>query len=331
MNIPISHRKETVRAYATDTKRNCCALPQRHVNATSAEQKGGTSSFPPGRPANVIRVCGGRSFVGTNAPKIPEDGEGPERAVVLTDFALEAETVTVRRFAEFIEATGYVTEAERFGWSAVFFGDADHLKAARAAGAELPWWHRVDGACWRQPEGPGSCVDERQDHPVTQVSWNDAIAFATWVGGRLPSEAEWEHAARGGSLRRRFPWGDKEPDDTTIFCNIWQGRFPEANTVCDGYERTAPVRSFEPNDLGFYNMCGNVWEWTKDAFRLRSISRRAKERNAQALARSEKVLKGGSFLCHASYCYRYRIAARMALSPDSAASNVGFRVTYEVR
>lgn len=283
-----------------------------------------------GAPQGMIRVPGGRSFVGTDSPEIPQDGEGPERPVMLADFGLEAETVTVERFAAFVDATGYVTEAEQFGWTAVFFGDQAHLSAATAVGSRLPWWHSVDGATWRQPEGPGSTIDSRMGHPVTQVSWADAKAFATWVGGRLPSEAEWEHAARGGAERRRFPWGESEPNDETIYANIWQGQFPHRNTLADGYERTAPARSFEPNPLGFFNMAGNVWEWTADAFKVRSLSRQARLRNAQALEHSEKVLKGGSFLCHISYCYRYRIAARMALSPDSAASNAGFRVAYDL-
>lgn len=307
---------------------SCCG-PSRALEtvlpaSASAPVKAG------GVPEGMIRVRGGRSFVGTDRPEIPQDGEGPERATTLGDFGLEATTVTVERFAAFVAATGYVTEAERFGWTAVFFGDQDHLATARKVGAQLPWWLSVDGANWRQPEGPGSTVEHRLDHPVTQVSWADARAFAVWVGGRLPTEAEWEHAARGGSHRQRFPWGDAEPDDTTIYANIWQGQFPHHNTGADGHERTAPARSFEPNALGFYSMAGNVWEWTADPFKVRSLSRQARLRNAQALEHSEKVLKGGSFLCHISYCYRYRIAARMALSPDSAASNAGFRVAYDL-
>lgn len=271
-------------------------------------------------------MAGGRSFIGTDTPAIPLDGEGPTRPVTLADFGLEAQTVTVARFAEFVSSTGYVTEAERFGWSAVFFNDADHLQLGKSQGSGLPWWHRVDGASWRAPEGPGSNIETRGDHPVTQVSWADAGAFAAWVGGRLPTEAEWEHAARGGSAPRRFPWGDSEPSDETIHANIWQGHFPSHNSALDGYGRTAPAISFEPSQLGFYNLAGNVWEWTQDAFRIRSVAKAARQRNADALAQSEKVLKGGSFLCHISYCYRYRIAARMGLPPDSGASNVGFRV-----
>lgn len=292
------------------------AVPDVQPSDTSARQS-----------SDAVPVKGGRSFVGAANPVIPADGEGPERPVKLRDYLLEACTVTVERFAQFVAATGYGTEAEQFGWSSVFVGAGKG--PGEAAGAGLRWWHRVDGASWRQPEGPGSSVEDRMDHPVTHVSARDAEAFARWVGGRLPSEAEWEHAARGGARRRRFPWGDEEPGDDTILCNIWQGSFPRLNTARDGYEGTAPARSFAASELGLYNMVGNVWEWTAEPFRIRSVSRRARERNDAARANGERLLKGGSFLCHKSYCYRYRIAARIALSADSSASNVGFRVAFD--
>lgn len=305
---------------------SCCAPSrQEHPPAPAAQPVGSAR----GAAQDAIAVRGGKTHVGTRDPVLPPDGEGPERAVTLKDFALEATTVTNARFGQFVAATGYVTEAERFGWSAVFLNSPERLRSAQLAGSELPWWHRVEGACWQHPEGPDSTIQDRLDHPVVQVSWADAMAFAEWVGGRLPSEAEWEHAARGGSHRQRFPWGDAEPTDDTIFCNIWQGKFPQHNLETDGFLRTAPARSFAPNSLGFYNMAGNVWEWTHDPYRIRSNSRQAKARNALALAHADKVLKGGSFLCHISYCYRYRIAARMALSPDSASSNTGFRIAYD--
>lgn len=281
-----------------------------------------------GRPSHPIRVRGGRTFVGTSKPALPQDGEGPRRPVRIGDFHLEAQSVTVSRFAEFVAATGYVTEAEEFGWSAVFAGLLPPDATVTLSSPDTPWWVRIEGASWRQPEGPGSSVADRQDHPVTQVSWRDANAFAAWVGGRLPTEAEWEQAARGGSTDRRFPWGDEEPDDTNIKCNIWQGRFPQHNTCADGYMGTAPARSFEPSPEGFYNLVGNVWEWTQDLFRVRSVSRIARMRNEAAAVERDRTLKGGSFLCHISYCYRYRIAARMNLTPDSAASNVGFRIAF---
>lgn len=280
------------------------------------------------RACNAIPVTGGRSFVGTDAPVFKADGEGPRRNCVLRDFALEATTVTNARFAAFVEATGYQSDAERYGWSIVFAALLPEATDVVTTDPTTPWWGRVDGANWRCPEGPRSNVAERAHHPVTHVSWNDARAFAAWAGGRLPSEAEWEHAARGGNTWCKFPWGDFEPNDDAIRCNIWQGRFPDENTLKDGFLGTAPARSFAPSRLGFYNMAGNVWEWTGDAFSVRSVSASAKKRNAAAKSGRERVLKGGSFLCHISHCYRYRIAARLGLQPDTSSSNSSFRVAF---
>jgi formylglycine-generating enzyme required for sulfatase activity len=257
------------------------------------------------------------------------DGEGPPRRLTLRPFRMDAHQVTNRRFAAFAAATGYRTEAERYGWSYVF-----HLLLDRAselpAPDGTPWWRKVDGAHWAAPEGPGSSVANRMDHPAVHIAWNDAAAFAAWAGGRLPTEAEWEHAAKGGNDRARFPWGGAEPDDTTAFCNIWQGEFPRQNTLADGFLGTAPVDAFAPNGFGLFNMCGNAWEWCADAFRVRSLLRAAKQRNAAATAERERVMKGGSYLCHVSYCYRYRIAARAGRSPDTSAGHTGFRVAYDV-
>ncbi|KPH74450.1 formylglycine-generating enzyme family protein [Bosea vaviloviae] len=306
----------------------CSALSRNNGNEGSGET---AKIAARGRAGEVIAVKGGETFVGTHEAILFVDGEGPERKVTVNDFFLETETVTVARFAEFVMATGYVTEAEKFGCAAVFAGLLHGSKVIADNLAHTPWWARVDGAIWNMPEGPGSSIDSRMDHPVTQVSLNDAVAFAAWVGGRLPTEAEWEHAARGGGRRRRYPWGDEEPTDEKVFCNIWQGRFPHQNTLTDGFFGTAPARSFMPTEDGFYNLAGNVWEWTSDPFRVHSLSRQAKMRNEEAKKNADKVLKGGSFLCHKSYCYRYRIAARIGLSPDSASSNTGFRIAYDVR
>ena len=162
------------------------------------------------------------------------------------------------------------------------------------------------------------------------VSWSDAAAFAAWAGGRLPTEAEWEHAAKGGDDGARFPWGAEEPTDTVAgLCNIWQGDFPHRNSVADGFAGTAPADAFRPNGFGLFNMCGNVWEWCADPFRVRSLSGAAKARNRAATAERERVMKGGSYLCHRSYCYRYRIAARSGRSPDTSAGHTGFRVAYD--
>jgi sulfatase modifying factor 1 len=308
----------------------CSSLPRRDAqefanHPTVLVEKADVAPSVPRVPFTPTQ-----SYVGTQRPVIEEDGESPLRKIALRGFCLEAHAVTNARFAAFVAATGYVTEAERFGWSTVFRGLLPTDAPYPPSRGPTPWWVKVDGACWSAPEGPGSSIEDRGDHPVVHVSWADARAFAAWCGGRLPSEAEWEHAARGGLENPRFPWGDEEPTDERIFCNIWQGRFPDVNTQADGYVGTCPVTAFAPNRAGLSNMAGNVWEWTSDPFKIRSLASKAKRRNALAARDWEKVLKGGSFLCHSSYCYRYRIAARIPLTPDSAASNVGFRVAYEV-
>ncbi|MGV8855881.1 MAG: formylglycine-generating enzyme family protein [Devosia sp.] len=304
---------------------SCCA-PSRDTDLPAVPAQ----AVPSGGGAGAEQVAfpATRSFVGTDKPMIAQDGESPKRSVKLAAFRLETTTVTNARFAAFVAATGYVTEAERFGWSPVFRGLLDD-SAPPPSQSQTPWWVKIDGACWSAPEGPGSSTQSRQDHPVVQVSWADARAFAAWCGGRLPSEAEWEHAARGGLADPRFPWGDDEPDDQTVFANIWQGHFPHTNTLADGYMGTSPVEAFPAHGQGLFGMAGNVWEWTADPFRVRSLSRQAKARNQNAAQTDEKVLKGGSFLCHISYCYRYRIAARSALTSESCASNTGFRIAFD--
>jgi formylglycine-generating enzyme len=246
----------------------------------------------------------------------------------LRPFGIERYAVTNQRYARFVEATGYRTDAERLGWSYVF-ASLVQATASGAARQDMPWWQAVEGACWAHPEGPGSTVAERHAHPATHLSWNDAAAFAVWSGGRLPSEAEWEYAARGGRDARRFPWGDQEPTDTSSLCNIWQGRFPVQNTCVDGFAGTAPVNAYDPNPAGLYNCSGNVWEWCHEPFRVRLLSRDGRQRDAQATSERERVLKGGSYLCHRSYCYRYRIAARTGRAPDTSAGHTGMRVAYD--
>lgn len=302
-----------------------CCTPSRDGGPIAAQPSPAATG---GGPAERVFFSGTRSFVGTDTPMLPQDGEGPRRPVNLAPFWIETTSVTNEKFAAFVKATGYVTEAEHFGWSPVFRGLLTGEVPAPSA-TSTPWWVKIDGACWSAPEGPGSSIADRQDHPVVHVSWADAKAFAAWCGGRLPSEAEWEHAARGGLDNPRFPWGEAEPDDETVYANIWQGQFPHTNTRADGYLGTSPVKAFAPNGAGLYDMAGNVWEWSADAFRVRSLSREAKARNEHAARTREKVLKGGSFLCHLSYCYRYRIAARSALTADSSSSNTGFRVAYD--
>lgn len=277
--------------------------------------------------SSAIWMDGGKSHVGTNRPEIRKDGESPLRKVTLRPFGLLSHATTNAEFARFVTSTGYVTDAERLDWSFVFRGLQDQDQGSQLAG--LPWWNAVGGASWQAPFGPGTDWYGLSDHPVVHVSYHDAHAYACWVGGRLPTEAEWEYAARGGPQEVRYPWGDDEPSDKeTQHCNIWQGTFPTSNTCADGYYGTAPSVSFPTNSLGFYNMSGNVWEWCSDSFRIRSISRDAKDRTAKAKQSDERVLKGGSFLCHASYCWRYRIAARSGRQSDNSTSNCGFRVAF---
>lgn len=271
-------------------------------------------------------IPGGVALVGTASPVLPDDGEAPLRRKKLARFRLGATTVTNSEFQTFTEATGYVTDAERLGDSLVFQGLLPKGTPPTQAVAEAPWWRLVSGATWRRPAGPGG-GNALPDHPVVHVSWNDACAYAAWAGGRLPTEAEWEHAARGGLGDVRFPWGNQEPNDTDFQpCNIWQGRFPHQDLGLDGYQGTAPARSFDPNGYGLYNMIGNVWEWTSEPFRVRSLRKTAKA--AHDGKAGFKLCKGGSFLCHRSYCYRYRIAARNSTSPGSSTSHIGFRLAF---
>lgn len=257
----------------------------------------------------------------------PADGETPVHEVRLDAFEIDATSVTNTQFARFVDATGYRTEAEVFGYSAVF-----HL--ARTAPdddvlgqpPQTPWWLGVRGADWQHPGGAGSSIDALGDHPVVHVSWNDAQAYCAWAGRRLPTEAEWEYASRGGLEGASYPWGEEAPDaGGTWRCNIWQGVFPTSNTLDDGWLTTAPVRSFEPNGYGLWQMVGNVWEWCEDWFAADYYARSPLENPLGPDSGEVRILRGGSFLCHDSYCNRYRTAARSSNTPDSSMSNAGFR------
>ena len=245
----------------------------------------------------------------------PGDGEGPVRRITVKPFAIDACAVSNAEFERFVEETDHVTEAERFGWSFVFGGLLpDDFEPTRGAAA-APWWRQVEGASWRQPEGPQSDLVGRLDHPVVHVSWNDAMAYCAWAAKRVPTEAEWEYAARGGLEGRVFPWGDELEPGGEHRMNVWQGSFPSGNTCDDGWFGTAPVDSFQPNAYGLHNVTGNVWEWCRNRFSRDVLTHR--------------VARGGSYLCHASYCRRYRVAARNALTPDSTSGNTGFRCAQD--
>ena len=275
----------------------------------------------------MVRLEAGAFLMGTSSSVgFPADGEGPVREVRIDPFLIDRHAVTNGRFADFVAASGYITEAERYGWSYVFHL---FLRPEVAVRSKRPpharWWCAVDGASWRQPEGTGSNIGDRTDHPVVHVSWNDAVAYCSWAGKRLPSEAEWELAARGGLVQRLYPWGDALTPEGEHRCNIWQGRFPAENTAADGYPGTAPVDAFPPNGFGLHNIVGNTWEWCADWFSPTFHIQGPRENPAGPPTGEARVMRGGSYLCHASYCNRYRVAARSSNTPDSSTGNVGFR------
>ena len=264
------------------------------------------------RPLEAIP--GGEFTMGDDGPLAYEsDGESPTRVVTVEAYLIERAPVTNDAFAEFVEDTGYRTEAERFGWSFVFAGSLpdDFPETQGVVGAE--WWRVVTGSWWREPEGPGSGLAGRGDHPVVHVSWHDARAYALWAGRRLPTEPEWERAARA-TTTSTFPWGEELEPGGRHMANVFQGGFPADNTADDGWAATSPVGWFPANAFGMVDMIGNVWEWTADRF----------DRAGQSRG-NHRTLKGGSYLCHHSYCARYRPGARMGLSPETTTGHIGFR------
>jgi formylglycine-generating enzyme required for sulfatase activity len=312
----------------------------------------------PFAPPGMVWIAGGEFTMGTDSDLGWAD-EKPAHRVKVDGFFMDETEVTNAQFRQFVEATGYVTTAEQPVDAAAILKQSspgtppptgDQLLPGsvvftpssgpvQVVGPEVyrQWWRWTPGASWMHPEGPGSTLDGREQHPVVHVSWDDATAYAKWAGKRLPREAEWEFAARGGLDKKPYVWGDERPSDTAIHANIWQGEFPHKNTALDGFERTAPVKTFPPNGYGLYDTSGNVWEWCADWYDRELYKQRAGKGlvvNPTGPAASadparpyqtQRVQRGGSFLCNDSYCSRYRPSARHGCTPDTGMSHVGFR------
>ncbi len=357
----------------------CCAggedaLAQR-LRAVAGRAGEGATQAPPAptaaadkadAPEGMTWIPSGTFTMGGDGPLSRPD-ERPLHRVRVDGFWMDATEVTNAQFRRFVEATGYVTTAERpVDWEemkkqlppgtpkppdealqpgASVFTPPDHPVDLRAF---HQWWTWTIGANWRHPGGPQTTIDGKDDEPVVQVSWDDAVAYCRWAGKRLPTEAEWEWAARGGLERRANVWGD-EPIDATR-ANTWQGHFPDVNTAEDGFARVAPVRHFPPNGYGLYDMAGNVWEWCADYYSADEYARQVAEAGEggvvvnpkgpasaadprHAYAPESRVHRGGSFLCSDGYCASYRPSARMAAPPDNTMQHLGFRcvMTKEMR
>jgi sulfatase modifying factor 1 len=308
----------------------CCAPGRGEESAHRREPAGTGPVGPTALRETLVQIPGGRYRVGDESKwSYPQDGEGPVHDVELPTFRIDRYAVTNEQFAEFVEATGWQTDAERFGWSFVFMGLLpDEFPPTRGVQA-APWWRQVMGADWRHPEGPHSDLYERVNHPVIHVSWDDAQAYCAYSGTRLPTEAEWEVAARGGLDGQPFPWGDELEPDGSHRMNVFQGEFPNMNTGADGHLGTAPVDAFSPNGFGLFNPCGNVWEWCADWLDVNYYSIAPLQTPKGPPAGRMRTLRGGSYLCHDSYCRRYRVSARFGNEPDSSSGNVGFRVAAD--
>ncbi|MES2570058.1 MAG: formylglycine-generating enzyme family protein [Verrucomicrobiota bacterium] len=303
----------------------------------------------------MVWVPGGESAMGTDE-EAAYPVERPAHPVSIDGFWMDETEVTNAQFARFVDATKYVTVAERApDWEElkkqlppdVAKPPADKLIAGSLVftAPKVPptrdditlWWKWTPGANWRHPEGPGSNLEGRQRHPVVHVAWEDAMAYAEWAGKRLPTEAEWEFAARGGLEGMRYAWGNDFRPDGKLMANVWQGTFPNKNTTEDGFERTAPTKSFPSNGYGLYDMIGNTWEWCADWFDATAHAKLAakglchnpggpaRSFNPREPYRQQRVTKGGSFLCAENYCVNYRPSSRRGTDFDTGMSHLGFR------
>lgn len=356
-NATSTKEQNTLAVNEADTSTSCCMkVPSRFgVQASDSIAFSGDTST-----AGMVLIPGGTYEMGGDNSQASAD-EYPKHAVQVSSFYMDATEVTNAQFKKFIDATGYITTAEQRP-------DWEELKKTLPPGTPRPadellvpaalvfqqasgpvnlndyssWWSWVPGASWQHPEGPNSSIEGKENYPVTQVSWDDAQAYCKWAGKRLPTEAEWEWAARGGLTNNIYPWGSEPVNSGKPKTNSWEGNFPYLNEKRDGYITAAPVKSFAPNGYGLYDMAGNVWEWCADWYRpdyYKSLESKisidpqgpADSYDPDEPGIAKRSMRGGSFLCNDSYCSGYRVARRMKSSPDTGLEHTGFRCVREVQ
>ncbi|MDE3251474.1 MAG: formylglycine-generating enzyme family protein [Bacteroidota bacterium] len=347
-----SHPEKTALELAKDSALSCHSnIPSRFSTVSGQDSNSQIKGKTTASHEGMVFIPAGETQMGANDQEGRKD-EYPVHTVQLKGFWIDCTEVTNRQFSEFVKATGYITTAEKaIDWeemkkqlppgtpkpSADQLAPASLVFIKNSQASNLvdysQWWKWEKGANWRHPQGMGSDLKGKEDYPVVQISWFDAEAYCKWAGKRLPTEAEWEYAARGGQKGKKYPWGNEDPETGKPKANTWQGTFPAVNTDWDHYDRAAPVRSFQPNGYGLYDMAGNVWEWCSDWYRPDYYQHSAKIEPAgpensydpDEPTIPKKVVRGGSFLCNASYCKGYRVTSRMKSSPDTGLEHTGFR------
>ena len=346
-------KEKAIAAHAKDSALDCQTNIPSRITITKEGDSSNTTTNKKASHDGMILVSAGETMLGASDNEGRKD-EYPAHKVAVKNFWIDANEVTNKQFSEFVKATGYITTAEKpVDW--------EELKKQLPPGTAKPpaeqlvpsslvftktntddlndyaqWWSWVAGASWKHPQGPGSDIVGKDNFPVVQVSWEDAVAYCKWAGKRLPTEAEWEFAARGGLKEKKYPWGNEDIETGKPKANTWQGKFPSMNTDWDHFEKTAPVRSFEKNGFGLYDMAGNAWEWCSDWYRpdyyrglqaavANSPKGPASSYDPEEPSIPKKVIRGGSFLCNASYCKGYRVTSRMKSSPDTGMEHTCFR------